>query len=208
MYFNFSSSDIANSSTNLARKKSAKASRNFSSAYKISYMLCKTMVFLAIFRKKKRRTPLCLGHSPLRQDKDNTFSFEIQISLTYRNNFRNVKRRVLHTRGFAMCYITRAGGNETFSFQFQRTLCSLVSAEACGFLVSVGDCVPWFQRSLTAASSIVWCAISRFYQLVSMKGRFSIQGNYSGGFFGHQTTRVVTLGVGSNVKVTRLDLCE
>ena len=49
MYFNFSISYIVNSRTNLARKISAKASRNFSSAYKIFYMLCKTMVFSAIF---------------------------------------------------------------------------------------------------------------------------------------------------------------
>ena len=48
---------IVNSRTNLARKKSAKASRNFSSAYKFFYMLYKTMVFWAIFRKKKRRKP-------------------------------------------------------------------------------------------------------------------------------------------------------
>ena len=31
----------------------------------------------------------------------------MQIALTFRNNLRNVKRRVLHTRGFRMCYITR-----------------------------------------------------------------------------------------------------
>ena len=124
MYFNFSSSDNANSSTNLARKKSAKASRNFASAYKFFYMLCKTMVFWALFPQKKRRKPFVYGHSPLRQDKDNTFSAEIQISLTYRNSFRNVKRRVLHTRGFAMCYITRAGALRAISPSC-RSLCSL-----------------------------------------------------------------------------------
>ena len=32
----------------------------------------------------------------------------MQIALTFRNNLWNVKRRVLHTRGFAMYYITRA----------------------------------------------------------------------------------------------------
>ena len=32
----------------------------------------------------------------------------MQIHLTYRNSLRNVKRRVLHTWGLAMCYITRA----------------------------------------------------------------------------------------------------
>ena len=31
----------------------------------------------------------------------------MQIHLTYRNTLRNVKRRVLHTRAFAMYYITR-----------------------------------------------------------------------------------------------------
>ena len=31
----------------------------------------------------------------------------MQIALTFHNNLRNVKRRVLHTRGFRMCYITR-----------------------------------------------------------------------------------------------------
>ena len=39
--------------------------------------------------------------------KDNTFSAEMQIVLTYRNILRNVKRLVLHTRASAMCYITR-----------------------------------------------------------------------------------------------------
>ena len=39
--------------------------------------------------------------------KDNTFSAEMQIDLTFRNNLRNVKRRVLHTRAAAMYYITR-----------------------------------------------------------------------------------------------------
>ena len=32
----------------------------------------------------------------------------MQIDLTFRNTLRNVKRRVLHTRGLAMYYITRA----------------------------------------------------------------------------------------------------
>ena len=31
----------------------------------------------------------------------------MQIALTFRNTLRNVKRRVLHTRASAMCYITR-----------------------------------------------------------------------------------------------------
>ena len=57
-------------------------------------------------QKKRRKTP-CLGLSPLRQYKDNTFSREMQIALTFRNNPRNVKRRVLHKTGFAMYYITR-----------------------------------------------------------------------------------------------------
>ena len=49
MYFNLSISYIVNSRTNLARKKSAKAFRKSASAYKFFYMLCKTMVFSAIF---------------------------------------------------------------------------------------------------------------------------------------------------------------
>ena len=49
MYFNFSISYIVNSRTNLARKNSAKAFRKSASAYKFFYMLCKTMVFSAIF---------------------------------------------------------------------------------------------------------------------------------------------------------------
>ena len=169
MYFNFSSSDIANSSTNLARKISAKASRNFSSAYKFFYMLCKTMVFLAHFPQKKRRKPFVYGLSPLRQYKDNTFFVEKQIHLTYRNSLRNVKRRVLHNLAFAMYYITRPGSLRSLVLtvaalpQFQRLLCSLVSTEACGFLVSFGDCVPWFQRSLTAAGSI---ALIRYRQVL------------------------------------------
>ena len=40
---------IVNSRTNLARKNSAKAFRKSASAYKFFYMLCKTMVFSAIF---------------------------------------------------------------------------------------------------------------------------------------------------------------
>ena len=107
MYFNFQRFYIVNSRTNLARKKSAKAGRNFASAYKIFYMLCKTMVFLPFFPRKKRRKPSVYGPSPLRQYKDTTISREIQIALTYRNNLRNVKRRVLHTRGSPLYYITR-----------------------------------------------------------------------------------------------------
>ena len=49
MYFNFSNLYIVNSRTNLARKISAKAFRKSASAYKFFYMLCKTMVFSAIF---------------------------------------------------------------------------------------------------------------------------------------------------------------
>ena len=49
MYFNFSNFYIVNSRTNLARKISAKAYRKSASAYKFFYMLCKTMVFSAIF---------------------------------------------------------------------------------------------------------------------------------------------------------------
>ena len=40
---------IVNSRTNLARKNSAKAFRKSASAYRIFYMLCKTMVFWGIF---------------------------------------------------------------------------------------------------------------------------------------------------------------
>ena len=93
--------------TNLARKISAKAFRKSASAYKFFYMLCKTMVFSAIFVWKKRRKPFVYGLSPLRYYKDNTFLREMQIHLTYCNTLRNVKRRVLHTWGLAMCYITR-----------------------------------------------------------------------------------------------------
>ena len=49
MYFNFSNLYIVNSRTNLARKISAKAFRKSASASRIFYMLCKTMVFWAIF---------------------------------------------------------------------------------------------------------------------------------------------------------------
>ena len=63
--------------------------------------------FLYIGQKKEEKAP-CLGLSPLRYYKDNTFSREMQVALTFRNTLRNVKRRVLHTRGFAMYYITRA----------------------------------------------------------------------------------------------------
>ena len=34
----------------------------------------------------------------------------MQIALTFRNTLSNVKRRVLHIRGLAMCYITRRPG--------------------------------------------------------------------------------------------------
>ena len=154
MYFNFSSSDIANSSTNLARKISAKASRNFASAYKFFYMLCKTMVFWALFPQKKRRKPFVYGHSPLRQDKDNTFFAEIQIALTYCNTLRNVKRRVLHTRGFAMCYITRPGSQRALvsmklsASSFSRGLRPLVSVGRFAPLVSTGTASPGFNTAL------------------------------------------------------------
>ena len=49
MYFNFSISYIVISRTNLARKNSAKEISKSASAYKFFYMLCKTMVFSAIF---------------------------------------------------------------------------------------------------------------------------------------------------------------
>ena len=152
MYFNFSSSDIANSSTNLARKISAKASRNFASAYKFFYMLCKTMVFWALFPQKKRRKPFVYGHSPLRQDKDNTFSAEIQIALTYRNTLRNVKRRLLHTLGFDMYYITRASLGR-FAPSFHRSLRSLDSMVALLPRFN-GRFAPQFQRSSLTAPNL------------------------------------------------------
>ena len=65
-------------------------------------------VFLPLYRLKKEEKAPCLGLFPLRLYKDNTFSREMQIVLTFRNNPRNVKRRVLHKTGSAVCYITRA----------------------------------------------------------------------------------------------------
>ena len=138
MYFNFSISYIVNSRTNLARKISAKASRNFSSAYKFFYMLCKTMVFLAHFPQKKRRKPFVYGLSPLRQYKDNTFLREMQIHLTYRNSLRNVKRRVLHNLAFAMYYITRLGSQRANG--------------RCSTLVSTAALQPSFNGSLRLPS--------------------------------------------------------
>ena len=87
----------------------------------------------------------------------------MQIALTFRNNLWNVKRRVLHKRGSAMCYITRLGALHTFSFNGR---CAPWFQRSFQLLVSVGDCVLWFQRSLTAAGSIAWFAIGRFYKLV------------------------------------------
>ena len=97
----------------------------------------------------------------------------MQIALTFRNNLWNVKRRVLHKRASAMCYITRAGALRAISPSF-RSLRDLSFNGRCApwfqrsfqLLVSVGDCVLWFQRSLTAAGSIAWFAIGRFYKLV------------------------------------------
>ncbi|MGM9696223.1 MAG: hypothetical protein ACI3X8_05055, partial [Alloprevotella sp.] len=108
-------------------------------------------VFLPLYGPKKEERTLCLGLFPLRYYKDNTFSREKQIALTFRNNPRNVKRRVLHTRGVAMCYITRPGSLRALSFNGR---CAPWFQRSFQLLVSVGDCVPWFQRSLAAASSI------------------------------------------------------
>ena len=62
--------------------------------------------FLYNGAKKEEKTP-CFGLFPHRYYKDNTFSREMQIELTFRNSLRNVKRRLLHTWGFVMYYITR-----------------------------------------------------------------------------------------------------
>ena len=69
----------------------------------------------------------------------------MQIALTFRNNLRNVKRRVLHTRGFAMYYITRAEVGAPLrpscrlpcALRFNGGENNFVSAptEGCGFLV-------------------------------------------------------------------------
>ena len=79
-----------------------------------------------------------------------------------------------------MCYITRARAGALRAFNGR--CAPLVSTVALlpGFSGSLR--LPSFIRGLRplvstqplAASSIVWCAISRFYQLVSMEGRFSI----------------------------------
>ena len=50
----------------------------------------------------------------------------MQIYLTYRNSLRNVKRRVLHTRGFAMCYITR----HALAVQISRVVYTLPDRES------------------------------------------------------------------------------
>ena len=52
----------------------------------------------------------------------------MQIVLTFRNSLRNVKRRLLHTRASAMCYITRRVlliPNPNSQFKFRK--CSLVA---------------------------------------------------------------------------------
>ena len=59
----------------------------FISEIKFSISEVENPDFLA---KKEEKTPVC-GLSPLRQDKDTTFSREIQIALTSRNTLRNVK---------------------------------------------------------------------------------------------------------------------
>ena len=69
----------------------------------------------------------------------------MQIALTFRNNLRNVKRRVLHTRGFAMYYITRAEVGAplppscrlpcALRFGVARTTSFQPPTEGCGFLV-------------------------------------------------------------------------
>ena len=131
------------------------------------------------FRAEKKEKTRINGLSPLRQDKDTTFSREIQIDLTYRNTLRNVKRRVLHTLGSAMCYITRRGrcapsascrSLRSLSFNGRCAPQFQVSTEACGFLVSTQPSAAGsivlnleFQRSLrslvstqpAAANSIV-----------------------------------------------------
>ena len=62
----------------------------------------------------------------------------MQIVLTFRNNLRNVKRRVLHTRGSAMYYITRLGSLRSLvstklsASSFSRGLRPLVSTQPYG----------------------------------------------------------------------------
>ena len=59
------------------------------------------------FLPKKRREPACLGLSPLFYDKDNTFSAEIQIALTFRNTPQTSICSDLQQTGSDRCYITR-----------------------------------------------------------------------------------------------------
>ena len=59
--------------------------------------------------QKKRREPQCLGLSPLRYYKDNTFSTETQIALTFRNTLQLLKYSDLQQTGSGVLYITRRG---------------------------------------------------------------------------------------------------
>ena len=58
------------------------------------YFFLSPMYFIpckSIFWQKKRRKPRPYGLSPLRWYKDNTFSAEIQIELTFRNTLPSIK---------------------------------------------------------------------------------------------------------------------
>ena len=65
------------------------------------------MCYIHYMGQKKRRKPLVWGSLLFASTKIINFSREMQIALTFRNVLRNVKRRVLHTLGLWMCYITR-----------------------------------------------------------------------------------------------------
>ena len=65
----------------------------------------------------------------------------MQIALTFRNNPRNFKRRVLHKRGLATSYITRPRSLRAFSFNGR-----------CAPLVSTAALQPSFNGSLRLPS--------------------------------------------------------
>ena len=82
MYFNFPSSISAKFLPQTPRKNPLSEKKDPLSEVKFST----SEVNQPFFLPKKRRETQCLGLSPLFWRKDTTFSTEIQIALTFRNN--------------------------------------------------------------------------------------------------------------------------
>ena len=100
----------------------------------------------------------------------------MQIDLTFRNNPRNVKRRVLHNLGSRMCYITRPrtiAQRLLRNLSFNGCFAALVSmiASRPSFMFQRKPAVSWFRRILRL---LVRQHRGRFYNDSFYKGWFHI----------------------------------